>query len=191
MSGLLSTAHEPPVVLPEDAIDLLVTGNQRWVSGSSRFMHTSAERLAETASNGQEPFATVIACSDSRVPVEMVFDRGVGDLFVVRTLGSSFGPDTIAGIEYSVEELNTPVIVSLHHNEGDEPEARVFDSMAGVITASAAVRERIDTNRVVFIGAVYDLRTGRVRFIGEHPEQSLLLDTGAPAIADVPDPAGR
>ena len=57
--------------------------------------------------------------------------------------------------------------------------------MAGVLASSATVRARISDKRAVFIGAVYDLRTGRVRFIGEHPEQSLLLETGSGAIADV------
>lgn len=191
ISGLLNPAGEPPVVVPEDAIDLLATGNERWFSGNSRLMHTGAERLRETAQNGQAPFATIAACSDSRVPVELVFDRGVGDLFVVRTLGSSFGVDAVASIEHGVGELNAPVLVALHHDEDDKPEARVFDSMAGVLRASRLVRDHIKENRVVYIGAVYELRTGRVRFVGEHPQQSELLGMGAPAIADVPDAEGR
>lgn len=98
-----------------DAYDLLVAGNQRWVAGETTNRNTEAERLALTASEGQEPFATIVACSDSRVPVERLFDRGVGDLFVVRVAGNVCDTDEVGSVEYGVAHLGTPVLVVLGH----------------------------------------------------------------------------
>ena len=110
--------HQTPVhaLSAADAYDLLVAGNQRWVSGESTNRNTEAERMALTASEGQEPFATIVACSDSRVPIERVFDRGVGDLFVVRVAGNVCDTDEVGSVEYGVAHLGTPVLVILGHS---------------------------------------------------------------------------
>lgn len=93
----------------------LLTGNRRWVSGDTLHPRTSAERRRATAAAGQTPFATVLACSDSRVPVELLFDRGVGDLFTIRVAGNVANTDQVASIEYAVDQLRTPLVLVLGH----------------------------------------------------------------------------
>jgi len=99
---------------PDQAISILQNGNARYVRGDRKFAHLDRRRVAETA-QAQEPFATVLACSDSRVPVEHVFDAGIGDLFVVRVAGNVCSNHEIASIEYGVEHLKTPLVVVLGH----------------------------------------------------------------------------
>src|SRR5437870_5399292 len=82
-------ASDPTVRLLRDAsIMLLKEGNARYAADKPQHPHLDAERRASTGVQGQEPFATILACSDSRDPVELIFDRGVGDLFVVRVAGN-------------------------------------------------------------------------------------------------------
>ena len=73
---------------PVEALQKLTEGNERFVTGKCTHPRIDAKRLLETAENGQHPFATVITCSDSRVPVEVLFDQGIGDLFVIRVAGT-------------------------------------------------------------------------------------------------------
>lgn len=109
--------HTPAHALSAaDAYDLLVAGNDRWFRGEPTNRNTEADRLAMTARDGQTPFATIIACSDSRVPIERVFDRGVGDLFVVRVAGNVCDTDEVGSAEYGVAHLGTPVLVVLGHS---------------------------------------------------------------------------
>ncbi|WP_329561092.1 carbonic anhydrase [Kitasatospora sp. NBC_01266] len=99
---------------PDEAMRRLVEGNERWVAGELLHPHqTVARRLAVAA--GQLPLATVFSCIDSRVPPEIVFDRGVGDLFVVRTAAQT-NDDLIQGaVEYGAEEAVTPLVVVMGH----------------------------------------------------------------------------
>ncbi|GAA1236607.1 carbonic anhydrase [Kitasatospora nipponensis] len=99
---------------PDEALRWLVEGNERWVRGELLHPHQSvARRLAVAA--GQHPLATVFSCIDSRVPPEIVFDRGVGDLFVVRTAAQT-NDDLIQGaVEYGAEEAVTPLVVVMGH----------------------------------------------------------------------------
>jgi len=98
-----------------DALLKLISGNDRFSSGQSKHSNISAERRELVTSGGQHPFATVIACSDSRVPVEMLFDQGVGDIFVIKVAGNVCNTDEIGSIEYGVDHLDTPVMVVLGH----------------------------------------------------------------------------
>jgi carbonic anhydrase len=98
----------------DEALLRLKEGNARFVGGSARFPTVQKEVLAELA-KGQHPFATVLGCSDSRVPPELVFDAGFGDLFVIRVAGNVLGP-TIAGtLQYAGTHLHTPLFVVLGH----------------------------------------------------------------------------
>lgn len=94
---------------------LLKEGNQRFVEGRSRHPNLDGTRRSLTVSDGQKPFATILSCSDSRSPVELIFDRGVGDLFVVRVAGNVADESQIATIEYGAEHLGTPLLVVLGH----------------------------------------------------------------------------
>jgi methyl-accepting chemotaxis protein len=104
-------------ITPDAALIRLNEGNARFVSGQSAHPDLGAARRAETAGTGQHPFATVLTCSDSRCPVERLFDQGIGDVFVVRVAGSVCGTDEIGSIEYGVGHLETPLLVVLGHTQ--------------------------------------------------------------------------
>ena len=100
-----------------DALALLQEGNRRFVSDiSNRDAITGrARRLELTAS--QEPFAAILGCSDSRVPVEIVFDQGLGDLFVIRVAGNIVAPSLIGSVEFAAEQFGTRLVVVLGHTK--------------------------------------------------------------------------
>ena len=99
---------------PDDVMNDLIHGNQRFSQGRPTHPAQSSARRAELAS-GQHPEAIILSCSDSRVPPEIVFDRGLGELFVVRTAGEVADDVAVASIEYSVEHLGSKLIVVLGH----------------------------------------------------------------------------
>ncbi len=100
---------------PQQALELLLEGNARYVSGTTAHPNVNMERVAQTAPH-QSPFAAVVGCSDSRVPVELLFDRGIGDIFVIRTAGNNVGGDMVMGsVEYAVEHLGVQVLLVLGH----------------------------------------------------------------------------
>jgi len=107
-------AAEPTTVTADEALARLKAGNERFVTG--RFLHPNedADRRAEVA-KGQKPFAIIVGCSDSRVGPEVVFDQGLGDLFVVRTAGNVVDDIALGSIEYAVEHLGAPMILVLGH----------------------------------------------------------------------------
>ena len=104
---------------PDQAINRLKLGNKRFVSGKSQHPNADAMRLALAGKEdqGNHAYATVITCSDSRVPVEMLFDAGVMDIFVVRVAGNVCDTDEIGSIEYGLAHVNTPVLVVLGHTQ--------------------------------------------------------------------------
>lgn len=108
-----TTGEEPPVN-PNDALVRLKEGNQRFVSGQSRHAHENAS-LRHQLVSGQHPFAIVLGCSDSRVPVELIFDQGIGDLFVIRVAGNVVTDDVLGSIEYARIHLNSQLLVILGH----------------------------------------------------------------------------
>lgn len=115
-SQLAMAASKPS---PDEAIQILKEGNVRFVEGRSIRPHADQERLRQAGSENQgaHAYATIISCSDSRVPVEMVFDAGVMDLFVVRVAGNVCDTDEIGSIEYGLGHVNTPVLVVLGHTQ--------------------------------------------------------------------------
>ncbi|HVN64668.1 MAG TPA: carbonic anhydrase, partial [Candidatus Binataceae bacterium] len=96
------------------ALQKLLDGNQRFIAGKMEHPHQSPERRNETA-KGQHPFATVLSCSDSRTGPEVLFDRGLGDLFIVRVAGNVADQLVIESIDYSVKHLGIRLIVVLGH----------------------------------------------------------------------------
>ena len=99
----------------DDVLKRLRKGNQRFVSEESEHRGIDESRRQETSNNGQHPVATVLTCSDSRVPPEILFDQGIGDLFVIRVAGNVCDVDEMGSIEYAVEHLHTPLVVVLGH----------------------------------------------------------------------------
>lgn len=96
-----------------EALASLVEGNHRFVNGTGIGSHP--ERRADLV-EGQQPFAAVLGCADSRVPVEAVFDQGLGDLFVVRVAGNVAGPSQVGSLEFAVSQLGVRLIVVLGHS---------------------------------------------------------------------------
>jgi carbonic anhydrase len=101
-------------VAPADAIAKLKEGNGRYTSGNLQHPGQTAERRTELA-NTQHPFASIVSCSDSRVPPEIVFDQGLGDLFIVRVAGNVINDEGLGSIEYSVDHLGARLILVLGH----------------------------------------------------------------------------
>ncbi|MGY1584603.1 carbonic anhydrase [Streptomyces sp. MN13] len=104
---------QPPT--PHDALELLLAGNRRFVSGTPEHPNQDATRRTEIAPS-QQPFAVLFGCSDSRLAAEIIFDRGLGDLFVVRTAGHVAGAEALGSIEYGVSVLDAPLVVVLGHD---------------------------------------------------------------------------
>jgi carbonic anhydrase len=203
----MSTLAQPEYSARE-ALQRLKAGNERFVGGLARFPTVQKEVLAELAKE-QHPYATVLGCSDSRVPPELLFDAGFGELFVIRVAGNVLGPSILGTLQYAAAHLKTPLFVVLGHEgcgavkaaiasklEGVKHKSRIDVLLQNILPAlagldetrpldalmSAAVeanvrhtiRELLETPEVkenlphsgmILIGAVYDLKSGLVRFL--------------------------
>ncbi|MBT2539762.1 carbonic anhydrase [Streptomyces sp. ISL-44] len=100
---------------PREAFEMLMAGNHRFATGTPEHPNQDAARRAEIAP-AQRPFAVLFGCSDSRLAAEIIFDRGLGDLFVVRTAGHVMGPEVLGSIEYGASVLDSPLVVVLGHD---------------------------------------------------------------------------
>jgi carbonic anhydrase len=100
----------------KQALEKLVQGNQRFAGGSATHPGQTVERRTELA-KGQTPFAIVLTCADSRVSPELVFDQGLGDLFVIRNAGNVLDDHVLGSMEYAVDHLHVPLIVVLGHSQ--------------------------------------------------------------------------
>jgi carbonic anhydrase len=206
-----------------EALNLLKEGNARYVTGNEQRPNRDRQRRSLTALQGQQPFAAVLACSDSRVPVELIFDRGIGDLFVVRVAGNVADKTQVGSIEYAVEHLGTPFVAVLGHTrcgaisavvkgeelsgnvaalgelvasavakaKADYPgaigdllvyeavKANVWIAMEKCLKSSATIRREVKNGALAVVGAIYDMESGQVDWMGTHPaEQQLLYMSG-------------
>ena len=205
----LASSDAAHPVSPEQALQMLSEGNLRFALGQPAHPNTSFSRRLLTTTEGQAPFATVIACSDSRVPVEILFDQGVGDLFVIKVAGNVADTDEIGSAEYGVDHLGTPVLMVLghtycgavtavttgaevhgsipllvdnivpavekakHEHPGAEKaelinaaiEANVWQAVDDIMAKSHAIAERAAAGKVVVVGGIYDILTGKVRIL--------------------------
>ena len=197
-----------PQLSASAALKRLKEGNARFLRGRARFPTVQKDVLANLAKK-QEPFATILGCSDSRVPPELVFDAGFGELFVVRVAGNVLGRSILGTIQYAASHLHTQLFVVMGHEgcgavkaavatkfEGAVHKSRIAMLLRNIVPAlkgldpaqpadallrSAveanvrhAVRElqktpeariRAATSDMRLVGAVYDLASGRVRFL--------------------------
>lgn len=218
----------------DQALKELQKGNVRFAKGKMLQLRRDQARRDETA-KGQHPFVTVLTCSDSRLPPEIVFDQGLGDVFTVRVAGNVADVDEIGTIEYGVGHLHTPLCVVLGHTacgavtavvkgaevHGNIPalvdniipavaearhqhpelsedqlvpaviEANVFQSIADLFTHSEEVRQLVQEGKLRVLGAVYDIQTGKVRWLGVHPGQATLLSGGAESHAEAAPSAAK
>lgn len=212
----IALGDDPPSA--NEVIAILSKGNARFAAGKPEYPHEGAARRSETA-RGQHPIATVISCSDSRVPPEILFDEGIGDLFIVRVIGNIGSVDETGSAEYGVEHLGTPLLVVLGHTQcgavtaavthaevhgsippllshinpsvrtarhehpglnGDQlideaVKTNVFHSIQELFTRSRIIRERIHDGKLKVVGAIYDINSGQVNWLGEHPKQKQIL----------------
>lgn len=99
-----------------EALSRLKKGNQRFVEGN--LQHRIVDEFARVKMSAkQNPFAIILGCSDARVPAEMIFDQGIGDLFVIRVAGNIIAPSLVGSIEYAVKQFGTPLVVVLGHSD--------------------------------------------------------------------------
>ena len=192
----------------DQALARLIEGNERFIRGEARFPTVQKEVLADLA-KGQEPYATILGCSDSRVPPELVFDAGFGELFIARVAGNVISAEIMGTLQYAGIHLQTPLFVvmghsgcgavkaalatkehgashpdriallleniypALEHVDRTLPSHELFDaaieanvrwSMQQVLETPEA-RQRAKQGVMKLVGAVYDLESGRVRFL--------------------------
>ena len=214
-------AHASESLTPDGALQLLVEGNNRWVAGAIQNPNCDSERRNEQAS-GQTPSVTVLTCADSRLPVERLFDRGVGEIFTVRVAGNVAGDREIGTIEYGLGHLHTRLLVVMGHTKcgavkacvdgahnsalhgsvrelvasiepavdrakRNNPDAdaaelvnlavkeNIWQGVYNLMTGSSEIRNLVNKGEVRIVGAVYDIQSGKVEFLGEHPWQKELL----------------
>lgn len=112
-------------VTAEQAENAIKEGNKRFVSGNLANKDLSLDVRKDLEKNGQHPFATILTCSDSRVPPELIFDQGLGDLFVIRDAGNVDDAVETGSVEYAVEHVKTPLVVVLAHEKCGAVQATV------------------------------------------------------------------
>ncbi|MEW6380883.1 MAG: carbonic anhydrase [bacterium] len=111
-----AAAKEASGITGDQALQILMTGNKQYVAAKLAHPNSTPERRTELV-KGQHPFAIILSCSDSRVPPEIVFDQGLGDLFVVRVAGNVVDDLALGSIEYAAEHLGVPLIMVLGHEK--------------------------------------------------------------------------
>ncbi len=133
-------------ISPEDALARLRDGNRRFVSGtrSADAMLTHARRTSLV--DAQNPCAIVLGCSDSRVPAELVFDQGLGDLFVIRVAGNIVAPSQVGSVEFAAERFGTPLVVVLGHTQCGAIGATI-EAMSSRAPISPNLRDIVDRIR--------------------------------------------
>jgi len=229
----------------ERALQKLEQGNSRFVEGKPQQRSFDADARQALAQHGQNPFATIIGCADSRCPLEILFDVQPGDIFVLRNAGNTCTHaegSLVGSVEYSVGHLHTKLILVLGHTRcgaiagatatalskmdksqndaqpsstldkllaGLGPVAlqaaselpagstveevaahavkvNVFHTIEKLLTYSKPLREKVGQGEVVVQGAIYDIVSGNVEFLGACPRQALVLDMDAELVACAP-----
>jgi carbonic anhydrase len=183
-----------------EALQKLEEGNARFVAGAAK-----PDWFADL-SEAQHPFATILGCSDSRVPPEILFDQGLGDLFIVRVAGNVVGAGVLGSLGYALEHLHTPLFVVLGHEkcgavqaalsakfQGHREQRTIGELVDAIVPALEGIeagesawdraveanvqyavrqlaatpggREAVKAGCIELVGAIYELATGRVRFL--------------------------
>jgi carbonic anhydrase len=201
-----------PAISAEEALRRLIAGNERFLQGKAHLSGLPQETLAELA-RGQHPFATILGCSDSRVPPEWIFDAGLGELFVVRVAGNVLSPEVAGSLQYAGVHLQTPLMVVLGHEgcgaiqatlatmyQGVQQHSRIqllvnsilpgLERLGAELSLAERLAQAVEMNvrwtvrtildspegqarqaegRVKCVGAIYEIETGRVRFLDPAP----------------------
>ena len=105
---------KPSTISADEALQRLIAGNERFLQGQAHFPTVCKETLADLA-RGQQPYATILGCSDSRVPPELIFDANFGELFILRVAGNVVSPEVMGSLQYAGAHLHTPLFLVLGH----------------------------------------------------------------------------
>ena len=197
-----------PGVTADQALKRLIDGNRRFLRGEARFP-TVQKRVLAALAKKQRPYATILGCSDSRVPPELLFDAGFGELFVIRVAGNTLSPEVAGSLQYAGVHLRTPLYVVLGHENcgavaaalearfrGVRHHSRIATLVKSITPALATLdaglpphrllaqaveanvrwtmkqilkspegKARVAEGRMKLVGAIYVIKTGRVRFV--------------------------
>ena len=202
------TREQQAAITPAKALSMLKQGNQRFVRGD--MTNTDYVAQVKQTSDGQFPFASIVSCLDSRIPPAIVFDRGIGDLFVARVAGNFVNDDILGSLEFAAKLAGSKIIVVMGHTECGAVMGACDGAQLGLLTATLAninpavrakagnyspanssndkfvdavaeenvrlnmqklrdrsivLREMIDKGEVALVGAMYDIDTGKVKFL--------------------------
>src|SRR5947209_19138456 len=136
------------------ALDRLREGNGRFVSNQAAgHVLSNPTRRAELVA-GQEPFAIILGCSDSRVPAELVFDQGFGDLFVIRVAGNIVAPSQVGSVEFAASRFGTKLVVVMGHSNCGAITAAVEELLDGATNESRNLRSIVDRVRPAVEGVI-------------------------------------
>ena len=130
-----------------DALQRLRDGNRRFVAGERGNAESISQARRAELVGGQDPFAVIVACSDSRVPVELLFDQGLGDLFVIRVAGNIVAPSQIGSVEFAATELGSKLVVVLGHSNCGAVDATLKELAEIEETQSPNLRVIVDQIR--------------------------------------------
>jgi carbonic anhydrase len=132
------------VITAVDALARLQEGNRRFVSDESRSEADSSHARRMSLVLSQEPFAIVLGCSDSRAPAELIFDQGLGDLFVIRVAGNIVAPSQIGSVEFAAERFGTRLVTVIGHSHCGAVTATVDELLGGGSVSTRTLRSIVD-----------------------------------------------
>jgi carbonic anhydrase len=135
------------MITASEALALLREGNRRFVMNQSRAASISHQERRLSLVSGQEPFAIVLGCSDSRVPAELVFDQGFGDLFVIRVAGNIVAPSQVGSVEFAAGKFGTRLVVVVGHTQCGAVTATLDELLGRSTTESRSLRSIVDRVR--------------------------------------------
>lgn len=181
--------HNSPGWSASDAVARLMEGHKRFLEGTPKFNGLGREELARLA-EGQQPYATILGCSDSRVPPEVIFDAGPGELFVIRVAGNVLSPEVAGSLQYAGAHLQTPVFVVLGHtgcgavqaalasrNEGVRHLSRIQMLVDSILPVLDHVDLTLPAGELIDRAVEANVRA-TVRAIVESPEGQARIKTG-------------
>jgi carbonic anhydrase len=204
---LLAEEHAQSSVAPNEALARLKKGNSEFLAGSARTQNLLSQ--VKATAGGQSPWVAILSCMDSRVPPELVFQQGIGDVFSVRVAGNVIDTDDLGSLEYATKAVGVRLIVVMGHTECGAVKGAIDDVKLGNLTEllskirqaaasagapgtskdaayvdkiaeanvrlsmrelrekSPVMKELIDSGKTGLVGAMYDVKTGKVAFLAD------------------------
>jgi carbonic anhydrase len=163
-------------ITPKDALQRLLDGNQRFVKDNSIGPNRNQERRAATAAQ-QKPFAIIMGCSDSRVPPELAFDQGIGDIFVVRVAGNVVSAIELDSVEFSAIHNNSSIVIVLGHENCGAVNAVLTNNTQDIESVAALIKPAVDKNHTLVSAIEANVRNGVTR-IKQSPPIAKLMKEG-------------